>query len=438
MEASEFQDHRKRVCDIFKGSNIPEGTLIYFGGEQPKEPFTDSDLQFYQESLFFWLTGWEKADAAIVIDIATYKSTLLIPRYDDHYQTWVGPIPTKESIIQRTGVEAVDFIDTIFNHVKKPHFCIENTRSFPNSDRCSFMHACSLARAVKSDAELHCLRKACEMTGKSIMKVWEEVEPGMVEKEIASIFSYTGARNGCYENSFVTIVASGKNSVCLHYCENSSVIKDGDLVLLDCGLYYEHYAGDVTRTFPANGVFSPDQKLVYNLLLDLQVSLVETVRPSINMVILNQLMFQGIFEIIKKLEIVPKDAKFNRNIALLFCPHSLSHHLGVNTHDVVNLREETAIEVDLPRPCPLVPGNVITIEPGIYFHEVKFNEQRENPEYAIVDFEKALHYAQTVGGIRIEDDVIVTENGSEYCAIIPKTVEEIESIMAAGKAKRSA
>ena len=189
------------------------------------------------------------------------------------------------------------------------------------------------------------------------------------------------------------------------------------MILLDCGLFYQHYAGDITRTFPASGKFSDDQKLVYNALLAKQIELIEEVKPGVSMGALQMSMFDKVLQICKELKLVPESCT-DLSYARFFCPHGLSHHIGCNVHD--QCQSDGGV---------LQPDMVISIEPGIYFHEERL--KKEAADLPQLDMALAMRYAKSVGGIRIEDDVLVTPTGfdvlSKNC---PKKVEEIEALMA--------
>ena len=439
MDGTCFAQHREKLINIIRQDlEVTEGIIFYQSPEQLQEPFSNSDLPFFQEALFYWLSGWDDPESAITIDISNGHTILYIKPYDEHYEIWSGPVPTTESIIEQTGVDEVktkdQYINDIIFHIKKktPLFgsTVQNTLKIPCNTNV-LPQAAGMARVVKFPHEISLLRSASKKTGQALVESIKRCKPGIYEYEFESMFLNFGTRLGCRNPSFQTIVGSGQHSVYLHYMSNSGVISDGDLVLVDCGLFDKHYAGDITRTFPANGKFSPDQKLVYNLLLEKQIELINSVKPGVTFTDLNNKMRECIVSILAALGIVPDGITSTdkvTKIGYFFCPHGLTHNVGCNVHDMTY--------VTLPsnswKPFSLVrPGMVITIEPGIYFHEVRLQKERENPEYSCVDFEKALHYARTVGGIRIEDDILVTEEGIEVLSKeCPKTVEEIESLMA--------
>ena len=438
MDGKCFKLHRKSVVDVFHKYGIKNGVIIYSSPVLPTEPFSNSDLSFTQEALFFWLTGWSQPDSHIIIDIATGKSTLATSGYNERYEIWTGPIPSKEEIINQTGVDDTIDGEKMVEYVKSlnPTKIYSTTlplKDFPDADKYTLLVATGFCRRIKFPHEIEWLRKASQLTGETIKNVWKEVKAPMREVDIEALFKYHGARLGCNELSFLTIVAAGQNSVYLHYSSNTGPVNDGDLVLLDCGLFYKHYAGDITRTFPANGKFSPEQKLVYNSLLKQQIKLCEVTKIGCSINELNLLMLQSVFQVCKEVGIVSENLEYSFDIARLFCPHGVSHHIGCNVHDQTFFSfEESKINIpnDREENGSFKPNMIVSVEPGIYFHKTRLERAKSNPMYKDVNFDRAFELAEKVGGIRIEDDVLITENGNEILsACCPKTVEEIEALM---------
>ena len=426
MDGQYFKLHRQSVVNAFHQYGMKTGVIVYSSPVVQKEPFSDSDLSFSQEALFYWLTGWSNPNTHIIIDITTGKSTLVTSGYNEYYEIWTGPIPTKDEIINQTGVDNIIDSTEMVKYVQNlnPSKIYSTTlplKDFQNVDQYTLLVTSNICRRIKLPHEIEWLRKASQITGETIKKVLKKVKPLMKESDIESLFKYKGSQLGCSEVSFLTIVASGQNSVYLHYSSNSGIVKEGDLVLLDCGLFYKHYAGDITRTFPANGKFSEVQKLVYNSLLKQQIILCNAVKPGFSFSLLDSMMYKSIFEVCKEVGVVLNDAVYSFNIAQLFCPHSVSHSIGCNVHDQALFY----FGDDIFR-----TNMVVSVEPGIYFNRKRIEKVRSNQLYADVNFDRAFELAEKVGGIRIEDDVLVTENGCEILsACCPKTVEEIEELM---------
>jgi len=240
-------------------------------------------------------------------------------------------------------------------------------------------------RQVKSEAELANIRYAIAVTEEAIRQIWRVCTPGITENELQGVLAYHFAKYDVREYAFHPIVASGVNGLVPHYMDNNSATKDGEMMVLDMGARFQGYCADVTRTFPVSGKFTPEQREAYSALLSIQKKLIEAVRPGVRISELNRLSNQLI-----------EEAGY-----IKYRLHAMCHHLGIEPHDFYS--DEI-----------LRPGHVITVEPGIYFPA----DATELP----AGFRGM--------GIRIEDDVLVTENGYEVLSKnIPKEIDEIEAAM---------
>jgi Xaa-Pro aminopeptidase len=298
--------------------------------------------------------------------------------------------------------------------------------------------ATSIARTLKSPDEIAALRTAGQVTGQVIVDLlrWFRWHERMKEYEVEAYFEFRRRMLGCRDVAFSTVVGAGPNSAYLHYTKNSGPIARGDLVLIDCGAFFGHYAGDITRTFPASGRFSPDQAHVYSILLAAQKVMISEVRPGIVIEAMNLRLYQTIFGILKLLGVVPQGAAYNYRVLRFFMPHRLSHHIGTNVHDYCHHwageDEDAKIEDPYARSRRLAPSMVISVEPGLYFPRARLEKLKLEPPFDIINMDVAKRYSESVGGIRIEDDVLVTETGCEVLtANCPKEIQEIEALMAA-------
>ena len=445
MDGSAFRENREKVIKIMTSfCDIAPGVfIVYSAPNQPEERFTGSHLPFVQEALFYWLTGWSAPGATIVIDVSAEVSVLFVPEFTKKYEIWNGPVPTVESIIEQTGVDAVMWTSELDGFLQQATLVLSTELpinvKLPEQtpiENSLLFDACCIARTQKTEKEIVALRRASELTGEAIKDMWKRWKwhEGATEMEVQATFEYAGRLRGCKDVSFLTIVGAGQHSCYLHYVENTGVINQDDLVLLDCGMFYQHYAGDITRTFPASGKFSPDQKLVYNLLLKKQMELIEWVAPGKTIVELEAEYRTKMAEIVVELGLFSRPVESVDRLLTLsefFFPHDVSHDIGVNVHDQCMMCMEEPLEDDSPfGPMELLkPGMVISMEPGIYFHAARL--EKEAGDIPEVNMELAQRYARTVGGIRIEDDLLVTENGCDVLSKnCPKTVEEIEALMA--------
>ncbi|ORX68083.1 Creatinase/aminopeptidase [Anaeromyces robustus] len=260
-------------------------------------------------------------------------------------------------------------------------------------------------RVIKSPFEIDLLKKVGDITGEAFIETYKGTKPGLSENHLETIFEYNIKFRDAQYLSYIPVVASGKNSLFMHYVDNNAKLKDGDLILMDAGAELYHYVSDVTRTWPVNGKFSKPQKELYQLLLNIQKKCINmcTVKSGKT---LNQIHQRFIDILAKELSKV-----FNRQLSWMeandICPHHISHYMGMDVHDTE----------DVSRSLPLKKGMVVTIEPGLYIPY----DDRYPKEYQGI-------------GIRIEDDIVVTDKNPINLTIsVPKEIDEIEAIMAGQK-----
>jgi Xaa-Pro aminopeptidase len=245
-----------------------------------------------------------------------------------------------------------------------------------------------LHRMIKDEFEVKSIETAIHYAQKGLEAIWKSAKPGVNEHELEALFEYATKAAGSEGNSFSTIAASGKNATVLHYEENNQVAQKGNLVLLDLGCLSSHYASDISRTWPVSGTFSERQKVLYQLVLNVNKQCIEYVKPGLMVSELNAYAKKLLAEGAIKIGLIQDASEIDR-----YYYHNVSHYLGLDVHDVGTYQ------------VPLAAGVVLTIEPGIYVEE------------------EAI-------GIRIEDNVLVTETGHRNLSKgIIKEIADIEAFM---------
>lgn len=399
----------------------------------------DSVFSFRQNSDFFYLTGFEEPDAVLVLAPKRKEGEfILFNRVRDRdREIWDGPRAGQEGAREKfladqsfpieklseylpellTGREAIYYplgINSAFDAtLLRAVNCIRSKiRSGLRSPVAFIDIAESLheMRLFKSPEEIALMQNAIDITGKAHVRAMAICKPDMYEYELEAELTHYFRRYGARGHAYNPIVGSGANTCILHYVLNQQKIKSGDMVLIDAGAEYENYAADITRTFPANGRFSSEQKAIYELVLAAQLAAIKSIKPNEMWTkaqeVVVEIITQGLIDlgILKGnlAELIEKQAYFP------FYMHRSGHWLGLDVHDAGRYRIAEKWR-------KLEPGMVLTVEPGIYISA------------DIPGVDKKWHNI----GVRIEDDVMVTKNACEVLShAIPKTIADIESIMA--------
>lgn len=268
-------------------------------------------------------------------------------------------------------------------------------------------------RLIKDSAELEWMRKAASINIAAHKAAMSAAKPGMYEYELAALLAYHYQRQGCTGTAYQSIVGGGDNATILHYTENQDTLKNGDLVLIDAGCEWNYYASDITRTFPVNGRFTPQQRDVYTIVLEALDAGIAQCKPGNRIQDIHEAALRRLTEGLLSLRVLEGD--LDELIASrayeTFYMHRTSHWLGLDVHDAGGYYDAQG------RPRILQPGMILTIEPGLYFH-------------AYHDIQRAAPFQGI--GIRIEDNLLITENGYENLTReTPRTPDEIEAACAA-------
>lgn len=302
-------------------------------------------------------------------------------------------------------------------------------------------------RVIKDEYEVRMLQKAVDITGKGILEVLSACRPGMFEFEIEALLEYVWRRNGSSMPGFESIVGSGENAVTLHYSANNRRMEDGDLLLMDLGAEYGYYTADISRTIPVSGKFTNEQRDIYDIVLKAQVEAIAEMKPGAGMTAAHRRATGVIMDGLHDLGLVTDpDCQWQRKFYTIY---HICHYLGLDVHDtgtqgIPQPMIRTYLTADTVVGRPLENGMVLTVEPGIYLRangleQLKMLYGSEAGEGEIEGFIEKVgpvyeKYKNT--GVRIEDDVLITESGNVVLsASIPKEPEEIESIMRKGSGK---
>ncbi|MBS1120789.1 MAG: peptidase [Deltaproteobacteria bacterium] len=391
---------------------------------------------FRQQSDVLYLTGFGEPDTTLILrpGAETERVVMFVRPRDPELETWDGRRAGLEGAKERYGADAAypaaelaTRLWDLIGNFDELHYGLGNDAEMdllvaaalarlrrsekkgkrpPRAvvDPCVALHE---LRLHKRPEELAALRKAAAISSDAHILAMGAGRPGTFEHELEALINYTFRRRGSPGPGYTSIVGAGENATILHYVENRCAIADGDLVLVDAGCEYDHYTADITRTWPANGKFTPPQRKVYELVLATQKAAIELVKPGATIDQIHDHCIRSLTEGMIELGLLvgTVDERIEDKSFRKFYMHGTSHWLGLDVHDVGAYTRDG-------KPRPLEPGMVLTIEPGLYI-------SADAP-----DVPEELRGI----GVRIEDDVVVTESGHEVLtAACPKELEAIEA-----------
>ena len=395
--------------------------VCVFSGAAPMKSL-DAAYPFFVDRNFYYLTGIERENMILLLrknHLGEVSETLYIEPYDEVLAKWVGGRMRAD---EATAISGIVTVSDIGNFTAQLNSIIESSRGtgkmqvyldlwrhredqpdtpahtlaarlqqrYPTVEIQDLFGDMVAMRIIKSEEELELMRKAQDTTCNAIIAMMKHARPEMNERELEGAFDFSLKKQGVRDHAFTSIVAGGGRATTLHYDSNDQIVHDGELVLIDLGAAEGNYSADISRTFPINGKFTPRQKQIYNTVLSAQQIVMANAKPGITTGQLNQMVIDYYESRLDDLGL-RKDGKGVRD----YYYHGVSHSLGLDTHDI-----------SMGRNVVLQPGMVITVEPGLYIEEEGI-------------------------GVRIENDVLITADGIiDLSAQIPKTVEEIEAIMA--------
>lgn len=407
----------------------------------------DTNYRYRQNSDFFYLTGFEEPDAiAVIAPSRPKKFTLFVRPRDLEQEIWTGYRAGVEGAVADFSADEAfpveQFDDKLTEILDGPAVLyyafghsvtdidqkiIRQLTMMRESNRKPFEPPTTIIdptsilhemRVLKTSEEIDIMQRAADIAAEAHVEAMQAVRPGMMEYEVEAMIEAYFRKHGAAGSSYTSIVGGGGNATVLHYIDNKDQLRDGDLLLVDAGAEYKGYASDITRTFPINGKFTEAQREIYDLVLKCQKSCVEMVRPGVRLEDLKTHSIEVLTEGMVELGLLKGDPAqlIKEKKYMQFYMHNLGHYLGIDVHDAGRyyFKGES-------RPAEV--GMVMTIEPGLYISP----DTSRIPE----GFNQEIPEKYLGIGVRIEDDVLVTENGSRVLTHkVPKEAEEIEALMA--------
>lgn len=420
-------------------SQMEPGSIALLGAAPLQFRNSDSEYLYRQNSDFYYLTGLaeEHAFLALIPGRKQGEVVLFCQEKDKTKELWTGILLGPDAAITELGVDDAypiadidDILPGLIEGRDRVYYSMGKDDRFddqvmdwvkvirskaqmgahPPGEFLMLDHLLHELRLIKSTAEVKLMDKAVKISVEGHCRAMAVCKPGMMEYQLEAELLYAFTRNGSRAPAYTSIVAAGENACVLHYNSNQDKIKDGDLVLIDAGCEFDHYASDITRTFPANGKFSPEQKAIYQIVLDAQTAAIEAIVPGAAWDAPHQASVKVIVQGLVKLGLLKgRVPTLIKNESYKdFYMHKVGHWIGMDVHDVGDYKIDDKWRL-------LEEGMVTTIEPGIYI----------SPE------NKKVAKKWRGIGVRIEDDVLVTKNGYRILSEgVPKTVDEIETYMA--------
>lgn len=449
-----FANNRARAIKRMVADGA-KGAVLIFGLPELGRPLSDFEPHFRQESCFYWLTGVNEPECAVYIDVATSHTTLFYPQLPEDLAIWTGPLATLPELKEKYGMDEVLLLPklTEFLNEKKPATLYSLEPTFRANllsgvtipvDYHIALVAIGEERQIKSEEELTLIKYACDVNCDAFQYVFKASHPGIWAQQFEGILQHKYIDGYCRLNAFATIVCSGVHCATLHYHQNDRKIQDGEMVLVDAGCEYYCYAADNTRTFPVNGKFSADQRAVYQAVLDTQKAVIAAAKPGVlwpdmaklsAKVMAEGLLKAGLFQNGTADEIVASGAM------AVFYPHGLGHGMGLDCHEIAGWKHGHERPDEYHVKClrmgrVLEPGIVVTVEPGCYFVPLLYEPAFNDPKIGkYINKEVCERFRKNVGGVRIEDDILITKDGNVNLSHIPKEIDELEAIIAAGQHK---
>jgi len=451
LNVEEFKARRLKFL-----TNLSAGCVALFPAAKEVTRSNDTEYAFCQNKNFYYLTGFNEPDALLMLIKSNddeLQSILFSRAKDPLQEIWHGRRIGQENAKKGYGFdechtleESDEILLERLSGIKELHYCFGDV---PNFGECQTFEQqvsqwlasvrtkarqgitapqalvdCSVVinemRLIKSDAELDIMRQVNFISCGAHQRAMEKTFVGKFEYQIEAEILHEFAQHGARFPAYASIVAGGDNANILHYTNNDDVLNDGELLLIDAGGELAGYAADITRTFPVNGQFTSAQKTLYQLVLDVQNAVIDKIKPNINFAELNAFTCEFLTKGLIELDILSGNLTelIKDRACKKYFIHGLGHWLGLDVHDVgdyqVNKKKQQLRNFE--------PGMVMTIEPGLY---IPLDDDSVDEKWRGI-------------GIRIEDNILVTEQGHENLSQnAPKSIKAIESLMANAKSKLS-
>lgn len=434
ISKTEYARRRKNFMALMEANSI---AIIPSARERVRS--RDTEYPFRQDSDFYYLTGFDEPDAVLVLMPGRRHGqfVLFCRDRDPTMELWLGRRLGPEGVCSKLGADDAfpigdidDILPGLIEGRERVYYSMGRSAEFdrqimgwvnnirareasgavPPGEFTDLDHMLHEQRLYKSAAEIRIMKRAAQVSAKAHRRAMQACRPGLYEYQLEAELQYEFAMGGARFPAYSSIVGGGANACVMHYVENDAKLRDGDLVLIDAGCELENYASDVTRTFPVGGRFSKEQRQLYDIVLDAQAAAFAEIKPGNHWNQPHDASVRVITEGLVKLGLLKGRVAtlIKKGAYRDFYMHRVGHWLGLDVHDVGDYRVDEEWRL-------LEPGMVMTVEPGLYVAPDNRNVAKKWRGI----------------GIRIEDDVVVTDSGFEVLSDgVPKAADDIEALMA--------
>ncbi|KAK0654650.1 putative Xaa-Pro aminopeptidase PEPP [Lasiodiplodia hormozganensis] len=442
--------HARKVKEWIVANGGDAEGIVYLEGQKTKmNEDNDQEQPFRQRRYFFYLTGCNLPDCYVAFDMKTEKSTLFIPPIDPDEVIWSGLPLSPEEALQKYEIDDCKpstEINAYLSSASTPKSTIyaisgqisdETTfLAFNNKNFDLLKTAVEECRVIKTPYEIALITHANNVSTAAHTAVMAAAKSATNERELEAIFLKSCIERGCRNQAYGSIMASGTAAATLHYVANDQPLAGKLNLLVDAGAEKDCYASDITRTFPISGKFSPESRAIYEIVLRMQKEAIESLKAGVSWDEVHSQAHRTAISGLLDLGILKGDAKaiFDARTSVAFFPHGLGHYLGMDTHDCgghPNYADKDPMFRYLRKRGTLPAGSVITVEPGIYFCRFIIEPYLKDEKHKGFIDEKVLEKYWEVGGVRIEDNILITESGYENLTETPKETADVETVVAA-------
>ena len=421
IKEDEYKKRRDTLVESFSKNSIG---ILFSASDKIRS--NDTEYPYRQNSNFYYLTGFKEQKSILIIikKKTKTKSILFVQKKDKALELWTGKKEGVKKAKKRFLVDEVFLIDEFEERLKEYlvnmrnlyfdfktdtlniELLMKNTKNLYSYK--NIAKKLELMRLIKSNEEIKLIKKAISITKEAHHRVIKMDKISKNEMEIQAELEYIFKKNMAYSDAYTSIVAGGNSANTLHYISNNKPLKDGELILIDAGCEYDYYASDITRTIPVNGMFTKAQQEIYNLVLDVEKQIISMVKANVLRSDLHKKSEELLVNGMEKLSILKGKTKkiIKKQKHKKYYPHGIGHWMGLDVHDESAYFDKKGKEIALQN------GMILTIEPALYFDK---DDKTVPKQYRGI-------------GIRIEDNILVTQEGYENLSVdIVKSIEDIES-----------